>query len=81
MNVAVIQHVNPISHLVTAAHDLMAGTATAGQIGWVLAAFAVLTAVDHGHRDVAGDVASADNRQARIDAQPDRTLITHRESV
>jgi ABC-2 type transport system permease protein len=38
-------HVNPISHLVTAARGLMAGTATAGQIGWVLVAAAALTAV------------------------------------
>jgi daunorubicin/doxorubicin transport system permease protein len=37
--------VNPISHLVTAARGLMAGTATAGQVGWVLAAAAALTAV------------------------------------
>jgi daunorubicin/doxorubicin transport system permease protein len=37
--------VNPISHLVTAARGLMGGTATAGQIGWVLAAAAALTAV------------------------------------
>ncbi len=37
--------VNPISHLVTAARGLMAGTATAGQVGWVLAASATLTAV------------------------------------
>jgi daunorubicin/doxorubicin transport system permease protein len=38
-------HVNPISHLVTAARGLMAGTATAGQAVWVLAASAVLTAI------------------------------------
>ena len=37
--------VNPISHLVTATRGLMAGTATAGQVGWVLAAAAALTAV------------------------------------
>ena len=37
--------VNPITHLVTAARGLMAGTATAGQVGWVLAATAVVTAV------------------------------------
>ena len=37
--------VNPISHLVTAARGLMGGTATAGQVGWVLAAAATLTAV------------------------------------
>ena len=37
--------VNPISHLVTAARGLMAGTATAGQVGWVLAAAAALTVV------------------------------------
>jgi ABC-2 type transport system permease protein len=37
--------VNPISHLVTAARGLMNGTATAGQIIWVLAASAILTAV------------------------------------
>ncbi len=36
---------NPISHLVTAERGLMNGTATAGQIIWVLAASAVLTAV------------------------------------
>ena len=35
---------NPISHLVTAERGLMNGTATAGQIIWVLAASAVLTA-------------------------------------
>jgi daunorubicin/doxorubicin transport system permease protein len=38
-------HVNPISHLVAAARGLMAGTATAGQVGWALAASAVLTTV------------------------------------
>jgi ABC-2 type transport system permease protein len=37
--------VNPISHLVTASRALMAGTATLGQVGWVLAASAALTAV------------------------------------
>src|SRR4029453_3467338 len=37
--------VNPISHLVTAARGLMGGTATAGQVGWVLAAAAALAAV------------------------------------
>jgi ABC-2 type transport system permease protein len=37
--------VNPVSHLVTASRGLMAGTATAGQVGWVLAASAALTAV------------------------------------
>jgi ABC-2 type transport system ATP-binding protein len=37
--------VNPISHLVTATRGLMAGTATAGQVGWVLAASAALTAI------------------------------------
>ena len=36
--------VNPITHLVTAARGLMDGTATAGQLLWVLAAAAVLTA-------------------------------------
>ena len=37
--------VNPISHLVTATRGLSEGTATATQIGWVLVASAVLTAV------------------------------------
>lgn len=37
--------VNPISHLVTATRGLTDGTATATQIGWVLVASAVLTAV------------------------------------
>jgi ABC-2 type transport system permease protein len=37
--------VNPVSHLVTASRGLMAGTATAGQVGWVLAASATLTAI------------------------------------
>jgi ABC-2 type transport system permease protein len=37
--------VNPISHLVTAVRGLMHGTATAGQVGWVLLASAVLVAV------------------------------------
>jgi ABC-2 type transport system permease protein len=37
--------VNPISHLVTAARGLMAGTATAGQVGWALLASAALTAI------------------------------------
>jgi ABC-2 type transport system permease protein len=37
--------VNPISHVVTAERGLMAGTATAGQIGWVLLASAALIAV------------------------------------
>lgn len=38
-------NVNPVSHLVTAARGLMAGTATSGQVGWVLLASVVLTAV------------------------------------
>jgi ABC-2 type transport system permease protein len=37
--------VNPISHLVTASRGLMAGTVTAGQVGWVLAASAALIAI------------------------------------
>jgi ABC-2 type transport system permease protein len=37
--------VNPISHLVTAARGLMDGNATAGEVLWVLAASALLTAV------------------------------------
>jgi ABC-2 type transport system permease protein len=37
--------VNPISHLVSAARGLMDGTASAGQLLWVLAASALLTAV------------------------------------
>ena len=37
--------VNPVSHLVTATRGLTDGTATASQIGWVLAASATLTAV------------------------------------
>jgi ABC-2 type transport system permease protein len=37
--------VNPISHLVTATRDLMAGTASAGDLGLVLGEAAVLTAV------------------------------------
>ena len=36
---------NPISHLVTATRGLMNGTATAGQLLWVLAASALLVAV------------------------------------
>jgi ABC-2 type transport system permease protein len=36
---------NPVSHLVTAERGLMAGTATAGQLLWVLAASAVLSAL------------------------------------
>jgi ABC-2 type transport system permease protein len=36
---------NPVSHLVTAARGLMAGTATVAQVGWVLAASAALTAI------------------------------------
>jgi ABC-2 type transport system permease protein len=37
--------VNPISHLDTAERGLMHGTATAGQLGWVLVASAALVAV------------------------------------
>jgi ABC-2 type transport system permease protein len=37
--------VNPITHVVTAARGLLAGTVTAGQVGWVVAASAALTAV------------------------------------
>jgi ABC-2 type transport system permease protein len=36
---------NPVSHLVTAERGLMAGAATAGQLLWVLAASAVLSAL------------------------------------
>jgi daunorubicin/doxorubicin transport system permease protein len=38
-------HLNPATHLVTAVRALMAGTATAGHIGYVLAACVILTAV------------------------------------
>jgi ABC-2 type transport system permease protein len=38
-------NVNPVSHLVTAERTLMAGTATAGQVGWVLLASVALIAV------------------------------------
>jgi ABC-2 type transport system permease protein len=37
--------VNPISHLVTAERGLMHGTATAGEVGWVLLASAALVAI------------------------------------
>jgi ABC-2 type transport system permease protein len=37
--------VNPITHLVTASRGLMHGTVTAGQIGWVLLACALIVAV------------------------------------
>jgi ABC-2 type transport system permease protein len=37
--------VNPISHLVTAERGLMHGTATTGEVGWVLLASAALVAV------------------------------------
>ncbi|HET8523333.1 MAG TPA: ABC transporter permease [Thermomicrobiales bacterium] len=37
--------INPVSHLVTAVRGLMGGTATAGQVGWVLVASALLLAV------------------------------------
>jgi ABC-2 type transport system permease protein len=37
--------VNPITHVVTAARGLLAGTVTAGQVGWVVAASAALTVV------------------------------------
>lgn len=36
---------NPISHLVTAERALMNGTATAGEVVWVLAASGALTAL------------------------------------
>jgi ABC-2 type transport system permease protein len=36
---------NPVSHLVTAVRGLMGGTATAGQIGWVLVTSIVLVAI------------------------------------
>ena len=38
-------HLNPVTHLVTAVRGLMAGTATAGHITYVLAACVILTAV------------------------------------
>ena len=38
-------HVNPITHLATAERGLMGGTAAAGDVLWVLAAAALLTAV------------------------------------
>jgi ABC-2 type transport system permease protein len=37
--------INPVTHLTTSIRGLMAGTATWGQIGWVLLAAVVLTAV------------------------------------
>lgn len=38
-------HVNPVTHLVTAVRGLMVGTPPPGQIGYVLAASAILTAL------------------------------------
>ncbi len=38
-------HANPITHLVTAERGLLHGTANVGEIGWVLAAAAVLSVV------------------------------------
>lgn len=37
--------INPITHLVTAERALMEGTATAGQVGWVVVAAAAMTAL------------------------------------
>ena len=37
--------VNPVTHLVTATRELMSGTTPGRQIGWVLIACAILTAV------------------------------------
>lgn len=37
--------INPVSHLVTAERGLMAGTATVGEVGWVLLASGVIVAV------------------------------------
>jgi ABC-2 type transport system permease protein len=37
--------INPITHVVSAVRGLAYGTVTAGQIGWVLAASAALTAI------------------------------------
>jgi ABC-2 type transport system permease protein len=38
-------HINPVTHLVTAERGLLHGTASAGEIGWVLLSAAVLTIV------------------------------------
>jgi ABC-2 type transport system permease protein len=38
-------NVNPVTRLVTAVRGLMSGTATSGQVSWVLLASVVLTAV------------------------------------
>lgn len=40
-----IVNVNPVTHLVSAVRGLMSGTSSASQVGWVLLACAVLTAV------------------------------------
>jgi ABC-2 type transport system permease protein len=40
-----VVNINPVTHLVTAVRDLMSGTAPGGQIAWILASCAVLTAV------------------------------------
>jgi ABC-2 type transport system permease protein len=40
-----VSDVNPVSHLVTATRTLTAGTATAPQVLWAVAAAAALTAV------------------------------------
>ena len=37
--------VNPVTHLVTAVRGLMSGTATTGQVVWVLLASVAITAV------------------------------------
>jgi ABC-2 type transport system permease protein len=41
----VIVAINPVTQLVTATRDLMAGAGTAGELGWALLAPAALTAV------------------------------------
>jgi ABC-2 type transport system permease protein len=38
-------NINPVTHLVTAARSLMAGTASAGEITWVLVGCAILTLI------------------------------------
>jgi ABC-2 type transport system permease protein len=38
-------HISPVTHLVTAERKLLHGTASAGEIGWVLLSAAVLTIV------------------------------------
>jgi ABC-2 type transport system permease protein len=61
---------NPVSHLVTAERRLMDGTATAGQIGWVLLASGAPAHLRAPHRTPLSEQAVSEPLEVQAAARP-----------